>query len=147
MKIGVISDLHGKANKNIFTALSGVSLILSLGDIENEDIICDLSQLATVISVRGNGDIGFDINKYPIERELEILGVKIYMCHVLNTVKNHSIDIVLYGHTHIAKNEIIDGVLYFNPGSATYPRNDTAASIGIIEIEQNKIVERAIIEI
>ena len=146
MKIGVISDLHGKCPKNIFAALSGVSLILSLGDIENEDIITDLGAVATVISVRGNCDTGFDISKYPAERELEILGLKIYMCHVLGVAANRSADIVLYGHTHVAENEIRGGVLYFNPGSASRPRKGNA-SVGIIEISENKIMEREIIEI
>jgi len=28
------------------------------------------------------------------------------------------VDVVIYGHSHVAQNEVIDGILFFNPGRA-----------------------------
>ena len=135
MKIGVISDLHGKCDKKVFEMLKGVSLILSLGDIEDENIIYDLSNIAKVISVRGNCDQSFSPALFPIEREIEIFNKKIFMSHILG-LPDRKIDIYLYGHTHIAENRYENNVLYFNPGSTTNPRKGEK-SIGILEISDN----------
>jgi len=51
-------------------------------------------------------------------------------------------DIIIFGHSHQSMNERVDGILFFNPGSAT----DVAAdynSYGIIEIDA-KITARII---
>ena len=48
-------------------------------------------------------------------------------------------DIIIFGHSHAPVNEVKDGILFFNPGSATdsmFPEN---ASFGIIEIEGDDI--------
>jgi hypothetical protein len=43
------------------------------------------------------------------------------------------IDCLVYGHTHQAENKMIDGVLFFNPGSPTDRRFAMYNSIGILE--------------
>ena len=57
--------------------------------------------------------------------------------------KKNKADIVLYGHTHKAQNEIIDNVLFFNPGSTIFPE-DGKASFGIIEISEETINSRIV---
>jgi len=148
MKIGVISDLHKVCGRRVFDALRGVSLILSLGDIEDENIICDLGALANVISVRGNCDNCFSPTTFPVTRTLDILGKKIFMSHIFSPVHDlRGMDVYLYGHTHIVENRCENGVLYFNPGSPTTPRKG-GKSIGILEIfGKEKDVRGHIIEI
>jgi putative phosphoesterase len=48
-------------------------------------------------------------------------------------------DIVIYGHTHRAAEDWIEGALYLNPGSAGAPRDGNAASIAILTIENDSI--------
>ena len=60
-----------------------------------------------------------------------------FAIHVLHDVYQLSVDpkadriaAVVYGHTHRPHNEMRDGVLYFNPGSAGPRRYGCPASIG-----------------
>jgi len=50
----------------------------------------------------------------------------------------------VYGHTHRAANEVRDGILFFNPGSATDKRFASRNTIGILEVGEKingKIIE------
>ena len=47
--------------------------------------------------------------------------------------------IVLYGHTHIAKTEYADGVYFVNPGSLCSAR-EGRTGYAVIDIEQNGIM-------
>jgi hypothetical protein len=54
------------------------------------------------------------------------------------------VDCLVYGHTHRAVNKVRDGILFFNPGSATDKRFSSHNTIGILEIGekiQGEIVE------
>jgi predicted phosphodiesterase len=44
-------------------------------------------------------------------------------------------DIVVFGHSHLPQNEVIDGVRFFNPASAGPRRFDYPAAVGIIDGE------------
>ncbi|MBU1888025.1 MAG: metallophosphoesterase family protein, partial [Candidatus Omnitrophica bacterium] len=48
-------------------------------------------------------------------------------------------DIIIFGHSHVPMNEYIDGVLFFNPGSATDTVFAPYRSYGIIEIENGEV--------
>ena len=59
-------------------------------------------------------------------------GYKLHLVHGhhLDTNKNNYCegDIVFYGHTHVSKKEIINGITYINPGSTTIPKENTKKS-------------------
>jgi uncharacterized protein len=44
------------------------------------------------------------------------------------------LDCVVFGHTHRPFNQMVNGVLYFNPGSATGNRFLPFDSVGVIEV-------------
>ena len=46
---------------------------------------------------------------------------------------------VVYGHSHVAKSEMRNGVLYFNPGSAGPRRFSLPISVGKLEISATGI--------
>ena len=46
----------------------------------------------------------------------------------------NNVDAVVYGHSHIAVNHLRNGVLYFNPGTATGYASSGIHSIGILEL-------------
>jgi hypothetical protein len=51
---------------------------------------------------------------------------------------------VVYGHTHIPANRVLDGVLLFNPGTLTGPSRSGKHTFGILELgetAQGRIVE------
>jgi hypothetical protein len=55
-------------------------------------------------------------------------------------------DVVIYGHSHIPANELRDGVLFFNPGSAGPRRFDFPIAVGVIVVDKGT-VSSEIIEI
>jgi putative phosphoesterase len=58
--IGVISDTHGHGllRAEAVATLRGSWLILHAGDIGGQEILDQLSNVAPVLAVRGNNDIG-----------------------------------------------------------------------------------------
>jgi len=48
--------------------------------------------------------------------------------------------VVVFGHSHIPKQETRNGVLYFNPGSAGPPRFKLPVSVGALKIEAGRVV-------
>ena len=55
-KIGIISDTHGMLRLEVIDALKGCELILHSGDINKQEILDKLEQIAPVHAVRGNND-------------------------------------------------------------------------------------------
>ncbi len=53
--------------------------------------------------------------------------------------KREKADIVLFGHTHVAKTEYAEGVYFVNPGSPSCPR-EGRPSYAVIDIEENGIM-------
>ena len=53
MKIGIISDTHGLLRPEVIEHLEGSSLILHAGDINRQEILDKLEQIAPVRVVRG----------------------------------------------------------------------------------------------
>ena len=49
---------------------------------------------------------------------------------------------VVYGHSHVPKQELKNGVLYFNPGSAGPRRFHLPVSVGRLTIDEGKIEAR-----
>ncbi len=45
-------------------------------------------------------------------------------------------DVLMFGHTHVPVLKREDGVVYFNPGSISYPKSGCPASFGIFERER-----------
>ena len=137
-RIGVIADTHGLLRPEVLEVFRGVDHIVHAGDIGGDDVIDALRRIAPVTFVRGNND-GED--GYAIVRET-IGGVRILVTHILprpHAVRRQvrdrlpDVDLVVFGHSHLPHNEIVDGVLFFNPASAGPRRFDYPVSVGIVE--------------
>ncbi|NLC44956.1 MAG: metallophosphoesterase family protein, partial [Clostridiales bacterium] len=55
-------------------------------------------------------------------------------------LKAAGVDVIIYGHSHIPKEEKLDGVLYFNPGSAGPKRFRLPVCLGKIKIIDGELV-------
>ena|ERR1700730_15945542 len=143
MFIGVISDTHGLLRPEAVTALRGADRIIHAGDIGDPAILDRLSEIAPVASVRGNVDRGAWAENIPETNVLELDGVSIYVLHILENLdlkpKSAGIDAVIYGHSHVPKQEMKDGVLYFNPGSAGPRRFELPVTVGKLIVQGGKI--------
>ena len=142
-RIGVLSDSHvrslGGLPHTLIETLSSVDLIVHAGDFVALQVYEDLTQLGNVKAVRGNMDEG-DIRTLLPETELLVIeGKKIGIIHgfgapwgIEERVRTRfgEVDVIIFGHSHISKNEVIGGVHFFNPGPAK-------RSCGILEISSN----------
>ena len=143
MIVGVISDTHGLLRPEALAALQGSNYIIHAGDVGDAAILDKLAEIAAVTAVRGNVDHGPWAQKIPATNVLEVGGGSIYILHNLHEldVKPEAAEFaaVIYGHSHIPKQELKNGVLYFNPGSAGPRRFKLPISVGRLTIENGKI--------
>jgi putative phosphoesterase len=150
MKIGVVSDTHSHdLPKQMMDDFRGVDLIVHVGDFCSGEDLKALKKINKVRAVFGNMD-GLEIRQALPERDVfEAEGMKVGLYHgqgsperVLNFVKKEfkkdKIDVVIFGHSHYPFNEVIDDVLYFNPGSPTDTVRPPYCSYGILEIRDGK---------
>lgn len=126
----------------LLEVLQGVDLIIHAGDINGKDTLDDLRRIAHVEAVRGDHDSAVDL---PMWREVEVEDKRIVIVHgnrsrwleepntllwtlSLGYYRPHvrlarvlrrrfpDANAIVFGHTHRAHAETIDGVLVFNPG-------------------------------
>lgn len=120
--IGVIADTHGLLRPEAIRALAGVESIIHAGDVGAPGILQELSRLAPVHAVRGNVDRGEWAQALPVSEVVDIAGTLIYVLHNLAELDLDpaaaGFAAVVSGHSHKPHNEVRNGVLYLNPGSA-----------------------------
>jgi putative phosphoesterase len=141
--VGVISDTHGLLRPEALASLRGSNQIIHAGDIGDPGILDKLSEIAPVTAVRGNVDHCAWANKIPTANVLEIGEISIYVLHSIQELdlkpEAAKFAAVVYGHSHVPKQEWKNGVLYFNPGSAGPRRFKLPVSVGRITIEDGGI--------
>src|SRR5579859_7730235 len=162
MKIGVVSDTHGYFDPKLPELLAGVDVILHAGDVDSQNILDELEEIAPVHAVRGNVD-GADLN-LPGELTLLFEGVQIEMQHILPSaqsevetwsketgkthVKRHDdflknyeerTRVAIFGHSHEPCLITLSHILFFNPGSAGKKRFVLPRCCGLLEISSKGI--------
>ena len=150
MRIGLISDTHGRLRNDVFRAFEGVDRILHAGDIGPMDLLTELGAIAPVTAVFGNTD-GFDVRQQVEEvARLEVDGhhIAVIHGHQLGSPKPDGLraalpaaDIIVYGHTHRPLVRSADGVVVINPGSAGAPRFGLSPSVAILDLSGEPDVE------
>ena len=143
MIIGVISDTHGLLPPEALAALQGSEHIIHAGDIGDAAILDRLREIAPITAIRGNVDRDAWANSLPNTNALEIGGITIYVIHNLQELDLKpgaaGFAAVIYGHTHIPKSEIKNGVLFFNPGSAGPKRFRLPVTLGKLQIRNQRL--------
>lgn len=141
--IGVISDTHGLLRPEAIAALRGSDHIIHGGDVGSPDILEKLSEIAPVTAVRGNVDKAAWARKLPEAEVLETGCISIYVLHDLAQLdlkpEASGFSVVISGHSHVAKQETRNGVLYFNPGSAGPRRFKLPISAGRLTVENGAV--------
>lgn len=141
VRIGVVSDTHADLLRQVpapvMKALSEVDVIVHAGDFTEMAVLEGLRALAEVKAVAGNMDSAEIKRMLPREDSFVIEGRRFGLTHgsgpswgLAHRVRNmfENVDVIIYGHSHEAASEHIEGILLFNPGRA---RN----SFGIMTID------------
>ncbi len=143
MIIGVISDTHGLLRPEALDALQGSDYIIHAGDVGDPQILDELAAIAPVTAVRGNVDHGAWAQKIPATNVLELGEISIYVLHRLQDLdlkpEAAKFAAVIYGHSHVPEQEMKNGVLYFNPGSAGPRRFKLPVSVGRLHLINGKL--------
>ena len=143
MKIGIISDTHGLLRPEAVELLRGSEHIIHAGDIGSPEIIPALEKIAPVTAIRGNVDTQPWARRFAETEVVELEGLHIYVIHDVNALdlnpKAAAFAAVISGHSHQPKQEMKDGVLYFNPGSAGPRRFKLPISVGRLEITNGNL--------
>ena len=142
MKLLIVSDTHG--DRNFLRELTQIhydaDYYLHLGDSELSP-----EEISPFASVKGN----MDYYHYPYERILTIKNKSILLVHGNDIskiseeyMKENNVDIILFGHQHIAKIIKLENNRYIiNPGSYTRPRDGSNGTYCIIKIDDDINVE------
>ena len=187
-----------KLPDRLFDVLEGVDLVLHAGDIDSAETLSALRRLGRVEAVRGDHDRA--LPNLPASREVTVEGKRIVVVHgqrsrwleepntllwtlSLGYYRPHGglpralrrrfpfADVIVYGHTHRARAETIEGALLFNPGGvhqwspatagkrltqnpgwfewcwlqvARHLRRYEKPTVGILEVDSSGIVARVI---
>ncbi len=141
--VGVISDTHGLLRPEAVAPLRGSDYIIHAGDVGDVEIVKQLNAIAPLTAVRGNVDRKPWARKLPETQVLEAGGISIYVLHSVADLdlkpEAAGFAAVVSGHSHIPKQEVRNGVLYFNPGSAGPRRFKLPVSVGRLVIEGGRI--------
>lgn len=160
LRLGVLSDSHvydiTDLPKKAINLLESVDLIIHAGDYTGKGLIHDLSKLGNFKGVYGNMDPPSVREELPEKVIFELNGFKVGVTHPSEggspfglerklRKKFEKVDAIIFGHTHSPRNEVIDGILYFNPGSITGKFPARHKTFGILEI--NKEMKGKIMEL
>jgi len=137
--LGVISDTHGLLRPEAERSLAGVDHIIHAGDIGHQDIVSALARIAPVTAIRGNVDTAAWAKAYPETQSISFGGRSIFVLHDLKAMAAlpEGYDIVISGHSHVPKVEIVNDVLYLNPGSAGRRRFKLPITLAILEFDED----------
>ena len=148
MKIGVIADTHARHLSDLPTSLINtltcMDMVIHLGDYNSESLVNDLKAITNFRGVAGNHDA--HILGLPEKDIITVNNKQIGLIHGhgcvfpfgfkwgLMSQFESKVDVILYGHTHSARNTVKEGVLFFNPGSVVGRFPAMLRSYGILEV-------------
>ena len=148
-RIVAISDTHAKnldaLPKALLAEISDADIVVHCGDYTSITLLKELRDLAKrFVGVYGNVDTIDIRQEVPKKTVFDIDGKKIGVIHPHwggapfgieeAIVKEfHNVDLILFGHTHDAWTDTINGVTFLNPGQACSAFMEKATA-GIITV-------------
>ncbi len=127
MKVGLLADTQGSYDiaallRYIAAAFRGVDEIWHAGDWGYPEVLDGLKKLGRVVVVNGNAP---EDSSYPMTIEGTIGRWRVGMVHNLDARRQRwaqGYDVVIHGHTHRWRDEVIGRTRFINPGTATRPQ-------------------------
>ncbi|MBF0619248.1 MAG: metallophosphoesterase family protein [Candidatus Omnitrophica bacterium] len=151
MRIIALSDTHSQLiPPEVLKEIKAADLLIHVGDFCDLDVYYGLKKAQEIRAVYGNMDSLELRSALPKQAVFECGDVRIGIYHgdggtpgllerVKAVFKEEKLDIIVFGHTHTPMNEMIDGVLFFNPGSPTDSIRPPYRSYGVLEISGKTI--------
>lgn len=136
MRVAVLADTHWKGEdavpEGVLNLLEGAEVVIHAGDLKCEKVLASLAgEDREVLAVRGN-NFDLDLAPLPDTRVENLNGFKVGIAHDIGSVREFEhhrrkpedifgehVDCVIFGQTHHPFYDILHGVPFINPGSAT----------------------------
>ena len=154
LRVACVSDTHLRHWRGLplwcLRRLEGADLIVHAGDLVALPVLEQLERLAPITAVRGNMDAPVLKERLPARDIAEIGGIRIGLLHdpgpalgrlARLTQTFPGCDVVVYGHTHVAKIQRVGGRMILNPGSPTAPRSTLGATMLELTISSDGPIE------
>lgn len=149
-RVGVISDTHFKDSrqklpKQVIEDFKKTDMVIHCGDLVDLSVLQQLKKCCkNVYAVWGNMDPVEVKDALPEKEIIKIGNYRVGLIHgwgpparlpdiVMEKFRDDNVDVIIFGHSHACMNEKRDGILLFNPGSATDTIFCPFNSYGIIE--------------
>lgn len=129
-------------------------MILHAGDVCVAGVLDELAAYAPVHVVKGNND-GPDVVA-PETLELDLGGLRVAMIHDSGAARGRparmrrrfpTADLVVFGHSHIPLDHSENGLRIFNPGSPTDRRRQPHGTLGLLRIENGRLLDARIVAV
>ncbi len=120
MRIAVLSDTHDKYPATLPQRLKEADEIWHLGDVCDPSVLAEFELLGPPVRVvQGNCD---EHPGWPLALTRTVDDVNFYLTHIPPERVPPGIYAVLHGHTHVPRDEMVNGVRWLNPGCISRPR-------------------------
>lgn len=145
MKWVVVSDNHSM--KNILTDIVSIhddaDVYIHLGDSEFD---YNDAELKPYIKIKGNCDYGKDFHD---TFELQQNDINAFLTHghlyqvgngrerLASVARDADCQIALYGHLHVKRIEVVDGVVCINPGSIAQSRSQEEETYAVLTFDES----------
>lgn len=153
MKVLIVSDSHGLTKELIELKKKYQTEVEAMIHCGDSELDADDEAMADYIAVRGNCDfdssfqndqlvsiknkgIGEGIAFYVTHGHL--YNVKMSLMNLRYRAEEVGANVVCFGHSHIAGAELIDNILFINPGSIRLPRLRKEKTYAILEVDEAK---------
>jgi putative phosphoesterase len=132
IRIAVLADTHNRLPSDLVKQLAPADAIWHLGDVMNPATLEPLERLAIpLLIIRGNNDFS---PYWPQHRLLEF-GTKRFLLIHIAPRNPKGCDVLLHGHTHVPRDEQIEGIRHLNPGTAGLPNKGAPKSFAWLDLD------------
>lgn len=144
-KVLILSDSHGLTEE--ITRIKERHQLKHMIHCGDSELDMDAEVLDHFQIVGGNCDMD---PEYPDEQVIVIEGIRFLIVHghlhhvksgllpLSYRAKEVNAEVVCFGHTHIAGAEMMDGLLFINPGSIRMPRRIREKTYAVLEWDVTK---------
>ncbi|MGV3530985.1 MAG: metallophosphoesterase family protein [Chthoniobacteraceae bacterium] len=132
-RIAVIADTHDRLPQHVLDDIHGADEIWHLGDVTTPALLRQVQDLGRPLRVvRGNCD---SRPEWPETEAFEIEGFSILLIHIPPKKAPAGVNLLLHGHTHVPRNELVGPTRFLNPGCITRPNRGAPASYAWLTLD------------
>jgi putative phosphoesterase len=145
MRIAVIADTHNHHPAKLPGLLAGADEIWHLGDVCEPETLEAFERLGPPLRVvLGNNDF---YPGWPLTLRLEREGVRFHLEHIPPSRAPVGCEVVLHGHTHVPRDEMLHGVRWLNPGCVSYANRGAPASFAWLTLKKGRALEWRVVRL